>query len=535
MSIVKMRKFFASGIFFRGLLLLIAATFVVGAIFQFGGSIFSGRRQAGGDVNVLARVGGDKIMRKDYETVVMNRENYMREMNRGGSVTQTMQLRGDILGGMIENRIRIQAAKKEGIGAGWGDVSRETDKLVQQYVDQLRVAVLGEGQKAGPATDRLLDRRLRDLNPQDSLSRRIDVFRAQYPRDQVYDLLLTQRLDEKIRSGVNLSESDLLDYFTQVRARHILIGTQGRPEAQAKRRAEEVLAKVKAGGDFAALARQYSEDPGSKSNGGLLRPFSKGSMMPEFEKAVFALKPGEVSGLVKTGYGYHIIKVESVKQNLPPDFQANRKQYEDRILTHAREAAAARYYAKATAAVKIEVYDPMLKGLLMEREAQTLMGNPLAFQSKLAQAASQYEIAIRKQPADNPDWMSLIRLAFVRAEQGKKDEAIKILRRVLDGNWAEGPDLRLILGRLYLKKGDKQRALESFLQAAEVGYPDYAIHVQLKQLFPKVGRPDLAKKEAVWLQEYVQRQRELEAKRGTPGRPAPRGPAQRGPAPGGGQ
>lgn len=82
--------------------------------------------------------------------------------------------------------------------------------------------------------------------------------------------------------------------------------------ADSKAKAEEVLAKVKAGEDFSELAKQYSQDT-SASAGGDLGFFAKGKMVPEFETAAFALKEGEVSGLVKTVYGYHIIKVTGVK------------------------------------------------------------------------------------------------------------------------------------------------------------------------------------------------------------------------------
>jgi foldase protein PrsA len=77
----------------------------------------------------------------------------------------------------------------------------------------------------------------------------------------------------------------------------------------AKAKADDLYNQIKGGGDFAKLAKENSQDPASAANGGDLGFFGKGKMVPEFEKAAFELKAGEVSQPIRTVYGYHIIKV----------------------------------------------------------------------------------------------------------------------------------------------------------------------------------------------------------------------------------
>ncbi|MBL8143145.1 MAG: peptidylprolyl isomerase [Acidobacteria bacterium] len=125
---------------------------------------------------------------------------------------------------------------------------------------------------------------------------------------------------QKMREAVVVSPQDvernynqnIQQYTTpeQVRASHILLKTEGKDEAAVRAQAEQVLAQARAAGaDFAALATKYSEDEASKAKGGDLDFFGRGRMVPEFEEAAFSLAPGTMSDLVKTSYGFHIIKV----------------------------------------------------------------------------------------------------------------------------------------------------------------------------------------------------------------------------------
>jgi peptidyl-prolyl cis-trans isomerase D len=100
----------------------------------------------------------------------------------------------------------------------------------------------------------------------------------------------------------------------EVKVRHILIkvptGADAKSDAAAKQKAEDLLKQIKGGADFAALAKANSDDPGSKDQGGELGMIQRGVTVPPFENAAFSLQPGQISDLVKTQFGYHIIKVE---------------------------------------------------------------------------------------------------------------------------------------------------------------------------------------------------------------------------------
>ncbi|MGD9842196.1 MAG: SurA N-terminal domain-containing protein [Steroidobacteraceae bacterium] len=137
------------------------------------------------------------------------------------------------------------------------------------------------------------------------------------------------------------------DRFTTVErrhGRHILIAIDKETaDAAAKKQAEELLVKLKAGADFTELAKQYSKDTGSASNGGDLGWAGRGQFVQPFEEALFSLKPGELSVPVKSEFGYHLIRLDEIEGGTTKPFEAARAEVES---DYRSERASSLFYDK---------------------------------------------------------------------------------------------------------------------------------------------------------------------------------------------
>jgi parvulin-like peptidyl-prolyl isomerase len=140
-------------------------------------------------------------------------------------------------------------------------------------------------------------------------------------------VIIQNYLDKIVRDNTRLTDQQIQDAYqrylqdTTVSVRHILLITKDKtqPEkVEIRRKMEKILGRARRGDDFAALARQYSEDPGSRDKGGLYESFSRGDMIKPFEDAAFTVPVGEISGIVETEHGYHIIQVIQREKNNRP-------------------------------------------------------------------------------------------------------------------------------------------------------------------------------------------------------------------------
>ena len=243
--------------------------------------------------DVVARVNGEAISKSDFEKAVQNIE-----ANAGGPVPpdQRDRVYRGVLDQMIGFRLLIQESKNRKTVVPDGELDKRVAQIRSRFPSE-------------EAFKQALEQQ--------------NVTVEQLRTDALNDMLVGTMLQAEVAPKVTVTPEQVNDFYQKnptqfqqperVRASHILISfPQNADEAakkEARTKAAEILKEVKAGKDFAALAKQHSTDPGSGSNGGDLGFFQKGQMVPPFEEAAFALKPGETSDLVESQFGVHIIRM----------------------------------------------------------------------------------------------------------------------------------------------------------------------------------------------------------------------------------
>jgi peptidyl-prolyl cis-trans isomerase C len=182
------------------------------------------------------------------------------------------------------------------------------------------------------------------------------------------DLLISRFVESAIVPKIKVTEEDARAFYTQnpdkfsrsesVKASHILIGVDAKATAEEKKKASEKAIKLRkelaGGADFATLAKGNSTCPSSQQ-GGDLGFFGKGQMVPAFEKSAFALKPGEISDVVETPFGYHIIKLTEKKPAETVSFKEAQARIEEFLKGQKINMAVEDYLSEARKTAKIEI------------------------------------------------------------------------------------------------------------------------------------------------------------------------------------
>lgn len=275
---------------------------------------------------IAATVNGEVIYARDLgrEVNIMARE-YGIDLAAGGS-TQRAEITRVVLDQMIEQRLILQEARKYN--------ALPSDAQVIAQLDEIR--------RSFPTPEEF-DRAL--------AARQLTVADL---RDRLRNSLAVRNLMNSV-TAATVSDAEIDAYFRehrkdferpeQVRVKHILLDSQ--------QMAEFVLGKLQRGTPFEELARQYSNDPGSREQGGDLGFVSHGQLVPEFEEAAFALKPKAVSNIVRTQYGYHLILLVERRPPQPASLAQARSQIRNQLLSSKQEAAFAQWLKKIKATAKI--------------------------------------------------------------------------------------------------------------------------------------------------------------------------------------
>jgi peptidyl-prolyl cis-trans isomerase C len=223
---------------------------------------------------------------------------------------------------LVEIEIAKAYAEEQGITVSEQDVNQEVETLKDQVAQQ------AQGQDIG--REEAFDQALQQAG-----------ITEEQLRQQIREQLPIQKVQERVAGDVGPSQEEVEQFYEQNKAaqfttpetrctRHILFNKDQ------KEKAEEVKQQLQNGGDFAALAKEYSQDPGSAEQGGDLGCIGRGETVPNFEEAVFGAEQGEIVGPVETDFGYHVIEVTDIQEEATQPLSEVEAQIRDQLTTEAQ-------------------------------------------------------------------------------------------------------------------------------------------------------------------------------------------------------
>ncbi len=311
----------------RVLRTLLAAVLALGLVMGLAGC---------GEEDLAARVNGEEIKRSDLDAQIETlKEEYPDMFTGADGEGRLLEFQQRLLDNMINNVLIRQAAEERGIEV--------TDAEVEEEIESL---------KSGFETDEQFEQALAQSG--------MDVEALE---TQVREGMITDQLIATLSEDITVSDEEVTEYYEAnkadfmqiagVHAAHILF------DADDKATAEQILSDIKAGADFASLAQQYSKDPGSAANGGDLG-WPTTPYVQEFQDAADALEPGEISELVETTFGWHIIKVIEKRDDRQLPLEEVRDQIEQIIVQEQNADVYQEFLNELRDAATIEILVPEL-------------------------------------------------------------------------------------------------------------------------------------------------------------------------------
>lgn len=420
----------------KPLIIIICVAFLGGALY-IGGTTFFGGRDAYASV---ATVNGRPIPLAALERAYYEEAVYY-QMLYGGQLSHTVldMLRYEAFEGLVNDSLIEQELDNRSYKPDKAEVQKELDALVETY-----------GWKT-----------LESYGYTDAELRTIVTRQLQF-RQLVADLT----------SDISISDQAVKDSYEQVQASHILVRVESdEPEAwdNAKAVAERILQEL-ATTDFAEAAQLYSDDS-SASAGGDLGYISRGQTVAPFEEAAFSLEVGEVSDLVKTDFGYHIIKVTDKKLAEGEEFEAEKESLLEQLAEKERARIFSEWLAEQKSNAKIVILD------------QQLLAYEHLLKGEYELAVEAYQKAVKENPS-NPYLYASLGQAYLYLDQ--LEEAIVQYETAVEHGQNDGY-LQLALASLYMEAERNDEAVIAFLRASELNSSDIFIQMMIRSVLAELG------------------------------------------------
>lgn len=413
------------------------------------------------------RVNGIKLKDQDFRQQIDSVARDVMQMSMMGyyEITQE-QIREEALQRAIRNLVIQSEIKRNKIQIPAADVNRYFNRLAKQYFP-----TKAEKEDFYARNEIKNDREFKE-----------DIRRY---LEQIY---LYLKLAEAKKIPVTVSEDEIREAYASVKISHILIGTNkdvegALPEVEAQKKAEEAYNKLEAGEDWDKVVKEFSTDTATKDKGGDLGELKIGTFKTRYEslygsdfvQAVLALKEGEYSKPVKSGDGYHVIKMVARTEAEGPEFEREKKIIKAELVSNKFFDDGDAYSKWITARVdeaEVEILDPALRGYQLKVKAEGEKDEEKAKEA-WAQAAKFYERAVkmRQHRWDREIFLSAMEV-FTHEES--YDKAIRAGRDILK-RFKDDLDASLALGKaLYLRgKGkDKTEGLALLKKARTQAWDD---------------------------------------------------------------
>ncbi|MBI3814583.1 MAG: peptidylprolyl isomerase [Nitrospinae bacterium] len=268
---------------------------------------------------IAARVNGDIILMSEVKGRSFQILSSVQKKDKNIEADDISKIEKDVLNDMIEEKLMMQFAGDNNIKVSDEDVRMALEDIKRQ----------------NNFTDEILEEAIK----------RDNISIGDYKEILKEQIVISRIFNQEVKSKVHVDEKEIQKYYEghrseftipeEARVRHIMFiyneETDSSKEEAVKNRAADVLNKIREGEDFARLASIYSEDPSSAKNGGDLGYFQRGKMIKVFEDTAFTLKKGEVGDVIRTPFGFHIIKCEDRKESGFKPLTEVSKEIENRI------------------------------------------------------------------------------------------------------------------------------------------------------------------------------------------------------------